>query len=197
MWKKITILVVAILSATAFSQDFERPDFINPFTGEEYQEMAVGPTYYHSGFRNKYYYRYITLYNENVREEVISEYPRIKEFCHESGNRFAMWSIEKIFSRNITSGVGFNLLGIDINFGTGSSREVVFAFERWIIAQEGIEAIHTPLIQYTEKRGITYQQSYYPSTGRTVNIRLNREDFLVDYLEPMFIAHREITSQCE
>lgn len=181
---------------SSFAQDFTEPNQTNPFTGEQFESMVVSPTYYHSRFRTQYYYRYVTLYNEVEVQEVIDEYPRIKEFCHEFGNRFAAWSIKKVFTRNISSSFGLNLLGIDISVGGGFGQDVVFAFERWIIAEAGIEAIHTPMIYHTERRGITYQQTFYPKTGQSVNTRLNREEFFVDYIDPMFVAHREVTAEC-
>lgn len=196
MFKILGFIAFSFLSFYSQAQNFAEPTTIDPFTGDTYQEIAVGPTFYHSGFRNKYYYRFVTLYDEHQVEEAIDEYPRIQEFCHEYGNRFASWTIEKVFSRNISTSIGFELLGLDLSFGAERSREVVFAFERWIIAVSGVEAIHTPMIRHKVRQGITYQQTFYPATGKSVNSKLSHNEFYMDYIDPIFVAHREVIGEC-
>lgn len=190
------VLILLLFSAVSYAQDFQSPDLTNPFNGEEFSKVEVSDSYYFRRFRTEYYYRYVTLYNTRTEDKEFQEIPRVLEECFEASDRYAVWIIEREVQRTIQSSFGFNVLGIDLGLGGEVSRTFNFTFERFIQAQAGVRAIHIPLMRYDVHEGITYQQRYYPSSGKTQNIQLKNETFYVDMINPMFVAHREVLERC-
>lgn len=190
-------LLIFLITLPVLAQEFAEPSLVSPFSGEEYEQMIVSETYYNGRFRNNHYYRYITLYNVAVEREEMQDVPRIMEYCHESGNRVANWAVRRSYSRDISSSFGFNVLGIDVGLGADVSRRFEFSFQRWIQAVAGVKAVHIPVMSYEVLEGVTYMQTYYPNTGNTVNTRLNKEKFFVNYVNPMFEIEREVLVECE
>lgn len=194
------LLVLLVLFTTAIAADIPNVTILkeNPFNGIQYENIKIGKTQTYSRFRTFYHWRYITVYNETSVENVIRDLPRFEENCHDDGNRVASWEFTRTFSRQISTGASFSLLGfLELDFGGGLSQEYTISITRWIQAQLGIYALHTPILKSKELRGMTYIQRYYPNEDRFENVSLANDEFLVTDINPIFRAEREIIGSCE
>lgn len=194
------MLIFILMCASVYAQVIPNTEIKkeNPFNGIQYDFIKIGKTQKYSRFRTKYYWRYITVYNEIRTEQVIKDVPRFEENCHDQGNRVASWEFTKTFSREISTGASFSLLGfIEFDLGGSLSHEFSISITRWIQAVNGIWALHTPVLKSKEMRGMTYIQRYYPNEDRFEDIAIPRDDFIVTNIDPIFSAEREIIGSCD
>lgn len=183
-----------------FASDFPYEDIslVDPFTGEKYEAAKVSETFHYSRWRTKYLWRYITLYNRVTYEEPVKNVPVFEENCHDEGNRVASWEFSRGYERSISTGASLSVLGfIDIDFGGSLSRSFQVTITRWIQAERGIQALHIPLLKSESLEGITYQEIYYPNTGKFEVRKLSNPKFEVNYLNPIFRVQREVIGVCE
>lgn len=194
------LIVMAVLASSLIASDIPETQILkeNPFNGIQYEHVKVGETQTYSRFRTFYKWRYITVYNEHKVEQVMQDVPRFEELCHDQGNRVASWNFRKSISREIQMGASFTLLGfLGVDLGGSISNSFSISITRWIQAQLGVHALHTPVLKSKELRGMTYIQRYYPNTDSFENVAIANDEFLVTHLEPIFSARREIIGSCE
>ena len=194
------MLLILVMSFSALAAQFPNIEIKkeNPFNGIQYDYVKVGPTQLYNRFGKRYLWRYVTVYNVEQVSEPVANVPQFAENCHDQGNRVASWEFTRSYSRSISTGASFSLLGMfDIDLGGEISRSFDITITRWIQAELGVEAIHTAILKSEKRVGMTYQQFYYPATDKVVNSQLARDEFYVDYLNPIFVAQRTITGTCE
>ena len=191
---KHIIIFITLFSQTLIAQEpeFAQVDKINPFTGDEYQEVRIGEVYKTRNHLN----RAITLYNTRQVQERLHNAPSIQEECHEHGDRFANWSYSRTIERTINAGLGFGLLGIDFATEGSLAKSFDFTVERWVIATLDVRAVHTPYMQYKVHEGVTYIQQVNTKNNKTYNKKIKKDKFYMDYIEPKIYVERKILGDC-
>lgn len=192
----VYIILISFNSLAGFPSDVEVSNR-SPFdSGQSYEFVKIGIEKTVKTRRKDYSYRYITLYDKESYVEDISEVPSLEEYCHEQGDRVASWSFVRSYERSISIGVDLSLLGIQLSGGSGVSKTFEVEVTRWIQAVLNISALHTAQFQFQRLEGIIYKQVFYPQTGEVRNVRLKRNRFFVNRLNPVFKIKRDILQEC-
>lgn len=180
------------------SENFPEVTNAHPFSEETFQNIEIGEPYATRSWRHRYLNRVVTLYNTSFKREPLPRAPRFHEACHDSGDRFANWSQTESFTRSVQAGLELSLLGFaGLNISGEYSRDFSFSFERWIHATAGVEAMHSPFIEYTVYEGKSYLQTINLKTGESYNSPLDDPEFYVDYISPYLLVEREVLSSCD
>lgn len=198
--KKVTFIYsLSLLINNSFANFTikDSPALENPFTGEVYENILIGPQKKVLLKRNQIK-RYITLYNE---EQIIEDLdvPWIEEDCHDASDRFFNWSNNISIIRNYSGGIDYELLGLSISAGFDLSKEISIGYERWVQAIRGIKARHYLKKQSITKLGIILIQVKDINTQKTWFVKNRRfpKPFSIDNQSPGLFVEREVLSYCD
>jgi hypothetical protein len=110
----------------------------------------------------RYDYRYVSTYEVSAVSQPLKIFPWIEEDCHDDGDRFANWVKTIRYQMTYSGIISFKLLGVGLELGGESAREIEFVFERWIHATKGIKARHTLFEEYENWVGTSKVEFRYP-----------------------------------
>lgn len=197
MKTSLFLCFLVLLPISTFASEFPEATLTHPFSKKTYQNIKYGEPYRGRSWRYRYLNRVVTVYNIEEREERLKDAPSFHENCHDLGDRFANWQYSKTFSRSISTGVDFELLGFGLSVGGDLSQDFEVSFQRWVIATEGIEAIHTPFMRYQVYKGESFIQTINLTTGEFYASPLERDNFFVTHVDPFIIVKRKVLQKCE
>ncbi|MBU6154176.1 MAG: hypothetical protein KGP28_07725 [Bdellovibrionales bacterium] len=153
------------------TSDLRMPGFRNPtldpISGIQFERVLYGPV---SRSRNPLadysLWRHVTVYSVKARRENMADLPSIHQSCFDGGKYpIGNWQISRTLSVELRSSLRCGDLGLGAEFSAAVSEGRTFSMQRALIVPEGIEADYVPLLRQEDWEGVTFIQTYEPSTG--------------------------------
>jgi hypothetical protein len=147
------------------------PEFKNstrdPISGAQFERVIYGPvTRSQNPLANYSLWRNVTVYSVKIRRESISDLPSLHQSCFDGGKYpIGNWQISRTLSVELRSSLRCGDLGLGAEVSASVSEGRTFSMQRSLIVPEGMEADYVPLLRQEDWEGVTFVQTYEPSTG--------------------------------
>jgi len=140
----------------------------DPVTGGQYKAVIYGPVERSlNPFSSYALWRYVTVYRPEFTRESISDLPAIHQSCFDGGKYpIGNWQISRSISVELRSSLKAGEIGLGAEISASISQGRTFSIQRSLIVPEGIEADYAPVLRQESWRGVTFIQTYEPSSGR-------------------------------
>ncbi len=139
----------------------------DPISGQRYERVLYGPVKQSKNPLSNYsLWRHVTVFSVKQRREGISDLPSLHQSCFDGGKYpIGNWQISRSLSVELRSSLRCGDLGLGAEVSASVSEGRTFSMQRALIVAEGIEADYVPLLRQEDWVGVTFVQTYEPSTG--------------------------------
>lgn len=143
-----------------------RNRFRDPVSGVTYSAVLYGPVNRSwNPFANYSLWRNVTVYRVVSHREEIADLPAIHQSCFDGGTYpMGNWQISRSISVELRSSLKCSELGLGGEISSSIAEGRTFSMQKALIAPRGIEADYTPVLRKDSWVGVTFIQTYEPST---------------------------------
>ncbi len=160
-----------VLLNESFPAELRMPEFRNPtrdpISGAQFEKVLYGPvTRTLNPLSNYSLWRHVTVYSVKTRREGISDLPSLHQSCFDGGKYpIGNWQISRTLSVELRSSLRCGDLGLGAEVSASVSEGRTFSMQRALIVPEGIEADYVPQFRQEDWEGVTFIQTFEPSSG--------------------------------